>query len=385
MIKIGIMIDVLPNAGGGMHMILAICNTLQNIKIKNYQFIFITTYLGTKNCIKKETNINSILFNKDSFLNKIYFYLFKKKIIKFFFSILKIKNPLESFLTDNNIKLVYFLSPSHLILFCNKVNFISTIWELEYKKLYKLPEYNKKTVQLRNDILENSTKRAVKIFVGTQKLKDQIIKSFPLSKNRVAIINYPPYLTTLNTEKKITKFKYIKNYFFYPAQYWSHKNHEFIIESFSKIKNKSHKKIKFVFTGHDKGFLKKLKEKVKIKNLEKNFIFFKYLNNLEIVNLYKRCKAVIMPTKIGTHSFPLYEAFFFKKPIIYNHKILDSSLKKRVIKININNSNNLSNILDSLKKSNISKMIKNNYDFYNSSFDKKNIKNNLIKVFSEVI
>ena len=67
MIKIGIIIDVLPNAGGGMHMILAICNTLRNIKIKNYQFIFITTYLGTKNCIKKETNINSILFNKDSF------------------------------------------------------------------------------------------------------------------------------------------------------------------------------------------------------------------------------------------------------------------------------------------------------------------------------
>ena len=92
-----------------------------------------------------------------------------------------------------------------------------------------------------------------------------------------------------------------------------------------------------------------------------------------------------MPTKIGTHSFPLYEAFFFKKPIIYNHKILDSSLKKRVMKININNYNNLSNILDTLKKSSISKMIKDNYNYYNSSFDKKNIKINLIKVFSKVI
>ena len=385
MIKIGIIVDVLPNSGGGMHMILAICNTLRNIKIKNYQFIFITTYLETKNFLKKETNTSSILFNKDSFLNKIYFYLFKKKIINFFFGILQIKNPLDSYLINNNIKLVYFVCPSHLILFCNKIKFISTIWELEYKKLYKLPEYNKKTFNLRNDILANSAKRAVKIFVGTQKLKDQIIKSFPFSKDRVTIINYPPYLTTLNTEKKITKFKYIKNYLFYPAQYWSHKNHEFIIESFSKIKNKSHKKIKFVFTGHDKGFLGKLKQKVKIKNLEKNFIFFKYLNNLEIVNLYKRCKAVIMPTKVGTHSFPLYEAFFFKKPIIYNHKILDSSLKKRVIKININNYNNLSNILNTLKKDSISKMIKDNYNYYNSSFDKKNIKNNLIKVFSKVV
>jgi hypothetical protein len=85
MIKIGIIVDVLPNSGGGMHMILAICKTLQNIKIKNYQFIFITTYLETKNCLKKEININAVLFNKDSILKKIFFYLFKKKIIKSFF------------------------------------------------------------------------------------------------------------------------------------------------------------------------------------------------------------------------------------------------------------------------------------------------------------
>jgi hypothetical protein len=385
MIKIGIIIDVLPNAGGGMHMILAICNTLKNIKIKNYQFIFITTYLETKNCLKKETNTNSILFNKDTFLNKIYFYLFKRKIIKFFLNILKIKNPLDSYLTNNNIKLVYFLSPSHLILFCNKVNFISTIWELEYKKLYKLPEYNKKTIGLRNDILENSAKRGVQIFVGTQKLKNQIIKTFPSSKKKITIINYPPYLTTLNTRKKITKFKHIKNYLFYPAQYWSHKNHDFIIKSFLRIKNNSNKKIKFVFTGHDKGYLKKLKQKVKINNVEKNFIFFKYLNNTEIINLYKRCKAVIMPTKIGTQSLPLYEAFFFKKPIIYNHKILDSSLKKRVIKININNYDNFDSILNSLKKKNVYGMIKDNYNYYKSSFDKKNLKNNLIKNFSQII
>jgi len=312
MIKIGIIADVLPNSGGGMHMILAICKTLKNIQTKNYQFIFITTYLETKNFLKKEININAILFNKDSILKKIYFFLFRKKIIKFFFNILKINNPLDSYLIDNNIKLVYFLSPSHLILFCTKAEFISTIWELEYKKLYKLPEYNKKLIKLRNDILENSAKKASKIFVGTNKLKKQIIKTFPLTKKKIKIINYPPYLTTLNNRKKITKFKHIKNYLFYPAQYWSHKNHDFIIESFIKIKDRSHKKIKFVFTGHDKGYLKKLKQKVKIKNVEKNFVFLKYLNNLEIINLYKRCKAVIMPTKIGTHSFPLYEAFFLK-------------------------------------------------------------------------
>ena len=83
--------------------------------------------------------------------------------------------------------------------------------------------------------------------------------------------------------------------------------------------------------------------------------------------------AVIVPTKVGVHTFPLYEAFYFKKPIIYNIKNLDSNLRNKVIKLDISNTNSLNNTIIKLNnKKFINRLVLKNKKYYNKIFNNVN-------------
>ena len=69
--------------------------------------------------------------------------------------------------------------------------------------------------------------------------------------------------------------------------------------------------------------------------------FFEYLKDDEIKILYKNCKALVMPTLVGYSSLPLYESFYFEKPVFYSKDLLDESLKKFVNEIDLDNPESL--------------------------------------------
>ena len=55
------------------------------------------------------------------------------------------------------------------------------------------------------------------------------------------------------------------------------------------------------------------------------------LTNEEIVYLYKNCYAVIIPTLVGSISFPVIEGFFFKKPVIFGLKNIIEEYKNNIL------------------------------------------------------
>jgi glycosyltransferase involved in cell wall biosynthesis len=77
------------------------------------------------------------------------------------------------------------------------------------------------------------------------------------------------------------------------------------------------------------------------KELQEDVIFFDFLSDEDIVYLYKNCYAVVVPTYVGTVSFPLIEAFYFKKPIIANSVILDDLYKTKILNLDISHPDSL--------------------------------------------
>ena len=59
----------------------------------------------------------------------------------------------------------------------------------------------------------------------------------------------------------------------------------------------------FVFCGFDKGNLKYIKKLIEDRKLQNYFKIFNYLSDLELISLYLKCFAVLMPTYVG-HSNP---------------------------------------------------------------------------------
>ena len=117
--------------------------------------------------------------------------------------------------------------------------------------------------------------------------------------------------------------------------------------------------ISAVFCGDDKGYLNQIKKYVFEKNLQKKIIFLNFISSEEMAEIYKNCFVLAMPTFSGPTNIPPWEAFYFKKPVLYS-KIyeIEKEYKDAVYYIDPYNVESLVDALCDLKQN------KNNYVKY---------------------
>ena len=331
MFKTALIIDVKPDAGGGIGMCLSKLNYFRKIQKEN--FLVVSTYKSTSLFLKKKYKINNVFYNKSGPVNKIINFYSKK--IRFFYS------SFEKFLEENKVNKIFFLSPSYLNLLIQKINYIYTVWDLSHleKNLDKLPEHSREVKNIRDKCYQLAANNASYIIIGTKENKSKFIKRYNCKNKKLKILKFKPFICNKN-KIKISEINHLyrnqKNFFLYPAQYWSHKNHEFLIDFFEKYKeDKLINNFKLICTGFDKGNYHNLKKKINLKKIENKKILFKYLEDEHLQYLYKRCIGLIFPSLIGSHSFPMHEAFYFRKPVFYNKEILSNEFKKFVYLIDI--------------------------------------------------
>ena len=104
------------------------------------------------------------------------------------------------------------------------------------------------------------------------------------------------------------------------------------------------------------------------------FILLNYIKDEDLYKLYENCLGIIVPTLVAPHTFPLYEAFYFKKPVIYNINVLDKNLKDKVITLDVNDKYDFKNALKKINNKNeIQKLILSNHKYFKELFDDKKI------------
>ena len=99
-LNVGVIIDITPESGGKLHMAISMCKYLK--QIKEYNFVYITTFKGSKKILNKKLGIKTLLFNKIELKVKIL------NRLKNLFSFLPIQYSFEKFLIRNNINSVFF-------------------------------------------------------------------------------------------------------------------------------------------------------------------------------------------------------------------------------------------------------------------------------------
>ena len=118
---------------------------------------------------------------------------------------------------------------------------------------------------------------------------------------------------------------------FYPATFWPHKNHKYIIDTAIILKKKLINNFHFLFCGSDRGNFDFIKNEIEKNELNKLFTIIPFVSHEEVIFFYENVFGVVMPTTGGPTNLPLYESFFFKKPIFYTKDLLnDENLKKAI-------------------------------------------------------
>jgi glycosyltransferase involved in cell wall biosynthesis len=227
----------------------------------------------------------------------------------------------EKIFRENNIDLVYYLKPTLHIL---DYPVIMTSWDLGHRSMDAFPEKSIPHVYDDAEHFLNSTlSKADLIFCESEAGAEEIIGLKPAYKEKIHVL--PIFagdvinMEVSETEQQATlKGLYLESfkYFFYPAQFWPHKNHYNLIQAFRLFIEKTTENIKLVLSGSDQGNLKYIKEVALQSGVSNSILFPGFVTNSQLYTLYKNAIALVMPTYLGPTNMPLLEASFLGCPVL---------------------------------------------------------------------
>ena len=300
------------------------------------------------------------------------------------------KNHFEKFLEEKKVDLIYFVSDSYFINCVHSINYIFTLFDLCHRDNPEFPEVkNNRIFEFRENQFQKNLSRAIAVLVESDLGKKNALYRYRLDDNRVYTFPIEPAFTVqskkFQTDDKIEN-KYIDikkkydlkyDYIFYPAQFWAHKNHIYILKALDILKSESSISLGAIFSGSDQGNLSYIKDMTKKYNLEDQIRFTGFVSNEEINYLYSQSLALVMPTYFGPTNIPPLEAFKLNVPVLYSDlpglrdQVNDAALllnlndpKSLVINLKkLLNSSELRNILISKGKLRYNEIVSNNNNF----------------------
>jgi len=227
---------------------------------------------------------------------------------------------MEDFLIRNSIDLIYFLTPTTKAKELINIPYVMTVWDLCHRDFNEFPEVrNNYEFEKREERYTTLLKKAIKITTDSELGKKNICYRYGIDEKRVEVLKFLP--RDMAIEKVIdirTKYNITNKYIYYPAQFWAHKNHIYILKALHLLKLEYDLIIDVIFTGTDYGNLEYILEKAQEYSIETQIHYLGFVEDEEIPNLYKQSIALVMPTYFGPTNIPPLEAFLLGIPVCYS-------------------------------------------------------------------
>ena len=179
-IKIAIILDQKIISGGGYQQSLNAALLAKELKNDFIDIVYFTTIKENINVLSdygiKFNYININLINK--FLSFLKSKFHHPRILKFLKLIGKYSK-FEKIMISNSIDLIYFVSPSSLAKEVDKLNYILTVWDLNYLYNNEFPEFKEhKIVETIHNFYTSTIRNAMAIIVDSEMSREDVSKYF---------------------------------------------------------------------------------------------------------------------------------------------------------------------------------------------------------------
>lgn len=326
--RIAVVLNQKIRLGGGFNHTLSVAKLLMKNKSADYEFFFITTDIGVYEDFKK--NNIPLRYLRISILDKFIAAFmgtdFRLKILQDFG--LSTKHVFVKYLNRARIDLVYFTSPSPLALILKNHNYILTVFDLCHRDYLEFPEVRiNNNFENRENYYKKVAPKAVKVLADSEMGCRNLIRRYGLDDDRVVSFPFLPSESVVITEEDYNhnyidikaKYQLPGDYIYYPAQFWPHKNHIYIIDGIRLLLHKYEVKLNAVFSGSDKGNLKNVLQYAQKMGVSDQTFYIGFAPDREIPYLYKQSIALVMPTYFGPTNIPPLEAFALRVPVLYSN------------------------------------------------------------------
>lgn len=174
-------------------------------------------------------------------------------------------------------------------------------WEL----LYRIPAY------------ANICRWAKGIIVLSEIDKQQVMESYQVPDERLHVMPMvvPRYIQEAQTPAGFDeRYRLPEKFFFYPAQFWEHKNHKNLLRAMAILKPEL-SDLKFVFVGSKKNAWDSVKQLIEELGLQDDVILPGYVPDADMPEFYRLARALIYASCYGPTNLPPLEALTLGCPM----------------------------------------------------------------------
>lgn len=347
--KICAILDNEVSVGGGFNQALTAILQMQRLTRQKHTFVVVTT---------KKQNIATLAdlgidatYIKLTFIDRLFTFIMFSVLLAFLASRMRLVSPFEKKVTELGTDLIYFTTPSLIISKIQRLNFISTIWDVAHVDFPEFPEVRDfQEFRFREYLYSTYLKAAAIVIVDSDSLRQSIIRRYDVNSERIIIMPFSPnpeFQRNASLDADIFKeFQLKKDFLLYPAQFWSHKNHIGLIKAISILKKKW-PEIQVALVGTNKGNLSTVSGYLGDKQLGDHVKCLGFVTSDQLKELYKKCSIVIMPTYFGPTNIPPLEAWMFEKPVIYSQH-LNEQTKDAAVYIDPDSPESIAAAIDSV-------------------------------------
>jgi glycosyltransferase involved in cell wall biosynthesis len=312
-----------PEVGGGFTFQDDILKAIlrQAINTPQHEFYLILQLPLSSEYIKNfsfSNNLNLLLLGKYNILDRIIVWLKNS-----FLSVaqkLKWQGPLEKLAKKNKLDLIWFVGGGGFEII--DTPYIATVWDLQHRLQPWFPELSSNGIWAQKEIQNRYfLSRASYIITGTDVGRYELELFYNIPKFRIYKLPHPTPAFAFNYENKDAlninkKYNIPHNYIFYPAQFWSHKNHINLLQAVKIINKKYQIQLPLVLTGSDKGNLEYVEKTIFDLGLSKQIYLLGFVPQSDLYAFYKNASLLAYVSLCGPENLPPLEAFAAKCPVL---------------------------------------------------------------------
>ena len=345
--KIIAILDNEIKVGGGFNQALNAVLQMQRLCHNKFEFEVFTTFAANLDVLC-DLGVDAVLFEQ-SILDRILGRLAFCWVGRYFQSRKKLIHPLEALLIKHNCDLVYFVTQSRIPISLQKVNYITTLMDLCHRDQMEFPEVrNFAEFSDREHLFQSTLSAALIVITDSDELANTASSRYGIDRSRFLTMPYTPspfinLIEQTDSQVVLKKYGLSEGYFFYPAQFWAHKNHIRILQALINLRNKNFFP-RVVFSGGDHGNMEYITDFIFINGLSNQVNLLGFVNKEDMKGLYENAAAVIMPTYFGPTNLPPLEAWTIGKPLIYSAH-LSGQAGEAALYVNPDDSEDVSNAM----------------------------------------
>lgn len=235
-------------------------------------------------------------------------------------------SPLDRLLRRLRVDLVFFAAPDGRALQLFSHNYVFSVWDLCHLDHPEFPEVSHfGEFERRERLFSRVLRKAVAIITDSEFARPTLARAYGVNPDRVHVA---PFLVGAQFRNFVPdedlaaeireRYGLKRPYVFYPAQFWAHKNHRYVLAALRAMRDRYGWCPHAVFCGSDRGAATPTREYAQSLGIAHYVIYCGFVPDAHMPYLYRDAMALVMPTYFGPTNIPPLEALALGIPVCYS-------------------------------------------------------------------